>query len=129
LWPGDLINTPGFDYLDIFNVNEDRTIMVTGGILNLAFSGISILIENQYGDTKDFFVDKSTILSTSKMLQYFFYKVSNTRSVMEKVFSEENDKPIMGKKPEDLPNPYIAEKGKEKERNTRISNLQQSEMK
>jgi hypothetical protein len=67
LWPGDLINAPFFDCLDIFNINEDRTIMVTGGILNLAFSGISIMIEGQYGSTKDFTVEKCSILNNAKM--------------------------------------------------------------
>lgn len=29
LWPGDQINTHAYDHMDTFNVNEDRTLMVT----------------------------------------------------------------------------------------------------
>lgn len=29
MWPGDQINTQSYDHMDLFNVNSDRTIMVT----------------------------------------------------------------------------------------------------
>ena len=29
MWPGDQINTHAYDAMDLFNVNKDRTIMVT----------------------------------------------------------------------------------------------------
>jgi len=38
---GDYINTHAYDHMDLFNVNKDRTIMVTQGYLQLAFNMIS----------------------------------------------------------------------------------------
>jgi hypothetical protein len=57
--------------------------------------------------------------------------VSNTRSILEKIFCDENDKPVVGVRPEDAKDPYIPlkENETEKELIKRVAPLHQSEMK
>ena len=47
IWPEDKINTPGYDILDVFNVDSQRTIMSTMGRLHLAFNYYSFIIDEE----------------------------------------------------------------------------------
>lgn len=54
IWPADMINTPGYDSFDVFNVDSERAIMTTMGYLNLAFNYFSFLMDEALGnDLKD----------------------------------------------------------------------------
>jgi hypothetical protein len=43
LWPSAMINTGSYDSMDIFNVTDDRTIMLTHGLLHFTFDYVSSL--------------------------------------------------------------------------------------
>lgn len=53
LWPGELINTHAYEHLDLFIVNEDRTIMSTQGSLYLAFNYLSMMIDEELSGESD----------------------------------------------------------------------------
>lgn len=45
-WPGDLINTHAYDHMSVFNITEDRTMMITQGYILTTFNLITYKIDD-----------------------------------------------------------------------------------
>jgi hypothetical protein len=91
LWPGDLINSHSYSYSDLFNINNDRTIMVTSGVLYLAFNFVSMVIDEKIQENV-FSKIESPYFKNGNNFTYFCYKISNYKSILESIFEKDNDK-------------------------------------
>ena len=90
LWPGDLINSHSYTDSDLFNINNDRTIMSTQGTLYLAFNYISMIIDDKLIDLQ--FKQQYPYLQNGNNFNYLCYKISNYKSILEKIFEKDEDK-------------------------------------
>lgn len=93
IWPGDLINTHAYDHMSVFNVTEDRTMMVTQGYIYLAFNVITYTIENELlNSDMDVFADDNAFITKCNNFSYLYYKNCDYGSILEYGFREDWDK-------------------------------------
>ena len=90
MWPGDQINTHSYDAMSGFNISEDRTLMVSQGLIQLAFNYMSFEIDEEL--SSNYFSQPDSKFFKSSSFSYLCYKISDYKSILERIFMEDYDK-------------------------------------